>query len=184
MLTIKIPAGELWDEKHGCFIYTKETELKLEHSLVSISKWESKWHKAFLKKSNKTNEEVIDYIRCMTITQNVDPNVYLCLDEKSLIAIQNYISDPMTASFLNTITNNSEEGPASSETPTSELIYYWMIQFGVPSVYEKWHINRLLTLLKICQVKSQPNGSISKKQLMKSNAEINAMRKAALKTKG
>lgn len=183
MLTITVPKNELYDSRTNRFIYTKETTLKLEHSLVSISKWESHWHKAFLKKGNKTNEEVIDYIKCMTITQNVDPNVYRSFTQDNMKDIQDYISDPMTATVIHEMAS-SKEGPISSETPTSELIYYWMIQFGVPSKYEKWHINKLLTLLKVCQIKSQPNKSISQTQLLQRNAEINAMRRAKLGSKG
>lgn len=130
MLQIIIPSKELFDEKNQEFIHIKETKIQLEHSLVSISKWESKWKKPFIsrtKMDKKTNEEIIDYIRCMTITQNVDPMVYSILTNKNIEDIINYIDDPMTAT---TIFRSNKS--VNKETLTSELLYYYMFSCGIP----------------------------------------------------
>lgn len=181
MLTITIPKREFFNSKTNEFITIKEKTLQLEHSLVSISKWESKWHKAFLGKQEKTTEELIDYIRCMTITQHVDPNVYLGLTEKNIDEINAYINDPMSATIV-----PETKGKGSGDTVTSELIYYWMVSFNLPVEFQKWHLNRLLTLIKVCSAKS---GSSSKKKMTANeirahNRMLNEQRKAKLGTKG
>lgn len=183
MLKITIPATELYDEQNNRFYKSKETTLSLEHSLVSISKWESKWHKAFYDKRAKTREETLDYIRCMTISPtNVDPTVYLCLNKDNFDSINNYISDPMTASFLMNYTNK-EAGP--KEVVTSELIYYWMISLNIPfDPCQKWHINRLFALIGIAERKNAPKKSFSKRQMMTNNAAMNAARRAKYHSKG
>ena len=138
MLRLKISSKELWDEQQQIFIEVPETEIQLEHSLVSLSKWESKWHKSFLKEQlNGSTEEGLDYIRCMTITQNVNPNVYKYLSQDEINKISNYINDPMTAT-----TFNEHSTSKSNESITSELIYYWMITYNIPAEYQKWHLNR------------------------------------------
>lgn len=180
MLQITVPATEEWDEAKNEFIVTKETKLQLEHSLVSLSKWESKWCKPFLSKEDKTNEEILDYIKCMTITQNVDPEVYNCLTADNFKEIKDYISAPMTATWFSD--NVKERG--SSEQITSELIYYWMIALNIPVKFEKWHINRLLTLIKVCNIKNQPSKKMSRNEIMSRNAALNAARRKKLNTKG
>lgn len=183
MLEITIPAIEQWDELKQEFINTKEQTLRLEHSLVSISKWESKWHKPFLTKQPKTDEEVIDYIKCMTLTQNVDPAIYnyfYYAKDNIMDDINRYIEDPMTATkFL-------ENGPGkiNREKITSELIYYWMIALNIPLECQKWHLNRLLTLIRVCNIKSNPPKKMSKRELMSRNASLNAARRKKLNTKG
>ena len=152
----------------------------MEHSLVSISKWESKWHKAFLSKKDKTEEEIFDYIKCMTLTQNVDPSVYDHLTVDNVNQIKAYIEDPMTATVINT--NSSDK--SNKETVTSELIYYWMIALNIPSEYQKWHINRLLKLIEVCNVKNSPPKKRSKSDIMRSNAALNAARRKQLGTRG
>lgn len=142
---------EYYDEVKNEFVYTKEQTLQLEHSLVSLSKWESKWHKPFLSPDDKSSEEVIDYVKCMTITQNVKPEVYNYLTKGNLEDINNYIDNPMTAT-----TFNSERKSPSREIITSEIIYYWMITLNIPFECQKWHLNRLLTLIKVCNIKSNP----------------------------
>ena len=138
MLKITVPAAEFWDEIHEEFVYKKEQALQLEHSLVSLSKWESKWNKAFLGKQEKTDEEILDYVRCMTLTQNVDPEVYTRLSAENYAAINAYIEAPMTATCL--IEDKQTRG--NKETVTSELIYYWMISYNIPVEFQKWHLNR------------------------------------------
>lgn len=180
MLVITIPAVEMFDERTQTFSSTKETTLELEHSLISISKWESKWHKPFLSKEEKTIEETIDYIKCMTMTRNVDPNAYNCLTNSNIQEINNYIDDPMTAT---TFSEDAKEG-GRKEVVTSELIYYWMIAQTVPMECQKWHINRLLTLLRICDVKNSPPKKSSKREIANRYAALNAARKKQFNTKG
>ena len=170
--------NDLWDERNQQFLSIKETTIQLEHSLLSISIWESKWNKSFINTKDKTEEELIDYIKCMTITKNVDPNVYVCLTAENIQEIVNYINAPMTA------TNIRDAGKSSREIVTSELIYYWMISLNIPVKFEKWHLNRLITLIKVCSIKNQPPKKMSRGEIMQRNAELNAARKKRLNTKG
>ena len=180
MLQITIPATEQWDEINLEFVYTKEQKIVLEHSLVSLSKWEAKWHKPFLGKEDRTVEETLDYIKCMTITQNVDPLVYNNLTNDNLNEINAYIGNPMTATWFNTSDNRSY----SREIVTSEIIYYWMIALNIPFECQKWHLNRLLTLIRVCNIKNQPPKKMSRKEIVNRNAAINAARRKRLNTKG
>lgn len=180
MLQIAISGTEQWDEVHQEFVYTKEQTLTLEHSLISISKWEAKWHKSFLSKKEKTHEETLDYIKCMTLTPNVDPEVYNCLTPDIFEQINNYIAAPMTA----TVFSNEKGGPANREVVTSELIYYWMIALNIPFECQKWHLNRLLTLIRVCNIKNAPPKKIGKRALMSRNASLNAARRQSLNTRG
>lgn len=180
MLQITIPAVELWDEKKQEFINLKEQTLQLEHSLVSLSKWESKWRKPFLSKDPKTFEETTDYVRCMTITQNVDPDIYKYMTDENIKQVNEYIEAPMTATWF----SDDRNGKANREQITSELIYYWMISLNIPFECQKWHLNRLLTLVRVCNVKNQPPKQMSKRDLMNRNAALNAARKKQLNTKG
>ena len=179
MLQIIVPATEQWDEVKQEFVYTKETTLQLEHSLVSLSKWESKWCKPFLSKENMTAEETIDYIRCMTITQNVNPEVYTCLSDENIAQVRDYIQAPMTATFF-----RKENGPPSREIITSELIYYWMITLNIPFECQKWHLNRLLTLIRVCNIKNQPAKRRSQREIMEYNTALNEARRKKLNSKG
>ena len=180
MLKIFVRGRELFDEKTQSFISAKDTTLQLEHSLISLSKWESKWHKPFLKNEQKTEEEVIDYIRCMTITQNVDPDVYYCLSEKNLMQVKEYMEDPMTATWF-----REDKNPKSRQkTVTAELIYYWMFSLGIPLDWEKRHLNRLLTLIRVCNIENSPKKKMSKKDVYKQNSAINEARKKAWNTTG
>lgn len=183
MLRITIPARTLYDERTDEFIEVKEQKLQLEHSLVSLSKWEAKWKKPFLDSSSeKTDEEAIDYVRCMTITQNVDPNIYYALTQENVTEINAYMNDDMTATWF------SKEQEAASgisrEKITSELVYYWMIRNQIPVEFEKWHLNRLLTLIKVCNIKDAPSKKMTAKQIMQRNRALNDQRRAALHTKG
>lgn len=181
MLEIVIPAEESWDERAEEFVITqKEQKLQLEHSLVSVSKWESRWCKPFLTKTNKSREEMLDYIKCMTITQNVNPDVYKHLSDANVKKIAKYIDAPMTAT---TITDD-KKSRGQRETVTSELIYYWMITLNIPVKFEKWHLNRLLTLIKVCNVKNAPPKKRSMKDTLNSYRALNAARKQQLNTKG
>ena len=180
MLQIVIPGQELWDEQKQEFINTKEQVLQLEHSLISLSKWEAKWCKVFLSKQEKTQEETIYYIKCMTITPNVDPEVYNHLTRENIKEIEDYIAAPMTATYF----SSDNAGKSSREQVTSELIYYWMIALNIPFECQKWHLNRLLTLIKVCNIKNQPPKKMSKREIMSRNAALNAARRQQLNTKG
>ena len=180
MLEITIPTSEYFDETHGCFKSIKGQTIRIEHSLVSISKWESKWHKPFLVNKERTMEEQIDYIRCMTITQNVDPMVYKCLTNENIRQIKEYIDAPMTATYF----SKQEKGKNNRELITSELIYYWMIALNIPFECQKWHLNRLITLIRVCEIKNQPPKKRSRREIASSYAALNEARKKQLNTKG
>ena len=163
MLQLVIPLSpEGWDAEKEEFIEPKTVTLQLEHSLVSLSKWESKWHTAFLAKKNLTVEEIVDYVKCMTITQNVNPDVYRYLTTDNINQIKEYIESPMTAT---TFPEEKTSGK-SKEIVTSELIYYWMIALNIPFECQKWHLNRLLTLVRVCNVKNAPPKKMSKQEIM------------------
>lgn len=181
MLELNIPDIELFDDSKEEFITIKGTTLQLEHSLISISKWESKWHKAFLGKEDKTEEEIIDYIRCMTINKNVNDDIYNYLSTKVIKQVTDYIQEPMTATWFNEDGKNAGGG---REIVTSELIYYWMIAMQIPVEFQRWHLNRLLTLIRVCNIKSEPPKKMSKRELANRNKSINEARKAALHTRG
>lgn len=180
MLKIIVPAAEYFDEINEVFINRKEQPLQLEHSLVSLSKWESKWNKAFLGKQEKTEEEILDYVRCMTLTQNVDPEVYSRLSAENYAAINQYIEAPMTATRF--YEDKTQKG--NKDTVTSELIYYWMITYNIPVEFQKWHLNRLLTLIRVCNVKNSPPKKRSKREMYQRNAALNAANKRRFNSKG
>lgn len=187
MLEITVPARkptELWDEERQEFVYVpgaKEVTLCLEHSLISLAKWESKWCKPFLNpKQDKTDEETIDYIKCMTLTKNVDDEVYYRLSRENVKQINDYIQAPMTATYF----SKDPAGKGGRETITNELIYYWMIALTIPVEFEKWHLNRLLTLIRVCNIKNQPSKKMSKREIMSRNAALNAARRQQMNTNG
>lgn len=180
MLQIKISATEAWDENKEEFVQTShEQVLQLEHSLVSISKWEAKWCKPFLTKEDKTYEETLDYIKCMTITQNVKDETYDRLTKSNIDAINNYISESRTATTF----SDTKVG-TSREIITSELIYYWMITLNIPMECQKWHINRLLTLIRVCNVKNTPPKKMNKREIASRYASLNAARRKQFNSRG
>lgn len=182
MLQIMVPlSNEGWDEENEVFVEPKKQALQLEHSLISLSKWESKWCKPFLSKGVKTDEEILDYIKFMTISSNVNPEVYNHLTLDNVRAINAYIDAPMTATTF----SDDKTSKPNREIVTSELIYYWMIALQIPfEPCQKWHLNRLLTLIKVCNVKNSPPKKRSKKDIMSQNAALNAARRKQLNTKG
>lgn len=180
MLSIIVPEAEIFDDIIGEFINTKETVLQLEHSLVSISKWEAKWHVPFMHTSDKTPEQVLDYIQCMTITKNVNPVVYQCLTAKNLKDVEDYIQNPMTAT---TVTERNV-GPRNREIITSEVLYYQMIALNIPFECQKWHLNRLIMLIRVCSAKNQPPKKMGKTELANRNRALNAARRKQLNSKG
>lgn len=181
MLTIVVPEQELFNEKTEEFITIPPSTLVLEHSLVSISKWEARWKKPFYERKEKTVQEIIDYIRCMCITKNVPAMTFNYLGDANLKKIQDYISDSMTATTF----SDSRKGPNKQRIITSELIYYWMISNGIPMDCEKWHLNRLLTLIHIFDVEGNASkNKMSKKDIYSQNAALNAARRAKAKSHG
>lgn len=181
MLRLEIPlTSEGWDEKNQVFIEPKTVTLQLEHSLVSLQKWESKWCKAFLTNENKTPEETLDYIKCMTITQNVNPDVYNHLTSRNIQQVNDYIAAPMTATYF----SEDKKGKGGRELVTAELIYYWMIALNIPFECKKWHLNQLLTLVKVCNIKNEPPKKRSKRDIMSRNAALNAARRKQYNTRG
>lgn len=181
MLELLVSIGEeYYDEVKEEFVYPEVVMLQLEHSLVSISKWESKWHKPFLTNNSKTEEETLDYIKCMTVTEHVPDEVYAFLNRDNVNRINNYIQDSMTATTF----SSRQGGKANKEIVTSELIYYWMIALGIPQEYQYWHLNRLLTLIKICNVKNSPPKKRSQSDIMNEYEALNRARREALKSKG
>ena len=179
MLQISVPSFELYDEATNRIEQIKGRDLQLEHSLVSVSKWESKWKKPFLETDRKTREETIDYIRCMTLTQNVDPKLYQGVTYDNINKVNAYIGDPMTATTFKK--KNQHHG---NTFVTSEIIYYWMISLEIPMECQKWHLNRLMTLIRVCDEKSQPGRKMSRKDIMNQNRSLNAIRRARHGTRG
>lgn len=181
MLPITIPERELWDERNNCMLYTKEVHLKLEHSLISISNWEMKWHVSYFDEKQKTEEQAFDYIRCMTLNKELSDDVYRGLTQENVKDINDYMLNSMTATTIGEVKNQTN---MSHRKITSELIYYWMIQFGIPFSCEKWHINRLIMLIRVCAEESKPRKGRKQKDIAMDYRAINAARRAALNTKG
>lgn len=179
-LSIFIPGCESFNEATNEFVYTDSTVLHLEHSLMSIAKWESKWKKPFLSDKPKTREESIDYVKCMTIKPVKDPSVYQTLSRDAMDKINAYIEDSMTATWF------SDKGPKENrpyhkkEIITAEIIYYWMVSLQIPFECQEWHLNRLLTLIRVCNIKNQPAKKMSKRDALKSQAAVNRARRAKL----
>lgn len=177
MLTVHIPGSEGYDPVHNTIFSSPPQTLQLEHSLISISKWEAKWHEPFLIPSyqklqkHHTNEQMLDYVRCMTLTQNVNNAVYYQIPQSVMQEITDYIADPMTATWF-----AKQQGAPSREIVTSELIYYWMIACGIPFECQKWHLNRLLTLIRVCNAKENGGKKMSRNEIYRQNAELNRMR--------
>lgn len=182
MLQIEIPAREFFDDATQEFVETKAVTLSLEHSLISISKWESKWKKSYFDTKDKTAEEIYDYIKCMVVTpKSYDERALSAMTEEDLKRISEYINDPMTATTI----HRYKEPGTKKEIMTSELIYYSMIAQNVPIEFEKWHINRLITLLEVCAIKNDTSGKkMPASQIAAHNRALNKARRAKYHTKG
>lgn len=183
MLTIEVPDLELFNQQTEEFIYIKATTLKFENSLVSISKWESKWHVPFPCYQTKaiaeineiafTEENFIDYLRCMCITQNVDPEIFKYLPYESMMAIKNYMEDPMTATKVSHIQTTQHK----ERIVTNEVVYFWMTSYQIPFEAAKWHINRLLTLINVASVENAPKKKMTSAETANKYRAINAARR-------
>ncbi len=180
MLRIKILGEEYWDEEAEQFRYPNAQTIELEHSLVSLSEWESKWNKPFLSKKEKTNEEILDYIKCMTLTPDVDEETYRYLSSKNYMEIDKYISASMTATTF----ADKGQNKGKQETITAEIIYHWMMSLNIDMACENWHLNRLITLIRVCSLKNTPPKKMSQNDIYARNAALNARNKAKYNSKG
>lgn len=180
MLQVTIPAAEYFDEKTGEFSSIRETRLQLEHSLISVAKWEAKWQKPFIGKDDKTLDECVDYVRCMTLTPNVNPLVYRFLTESNFRQINAYIDAPMTATTF----SEQENKQFNRDVITAEIVYYWMVALNIPFECQKWHLNRLITLIRVCNVKNSPSKKMGRREVMERNRALNEARRKKLNTKG
>lgn len=181
MISVDIPERDYYDESTNTFVMIPARTINLEHSLVAISNWESKWMKPFLNDKPKTTEETYDYIQCMVVGEPCDLLTIQSITSFDLDRITAYIQSPRTATTI------TQRGPAkpNREVKTSELIYYWMIAFNIPFECQYWHLNRLLTLVNICNIKNDTsNKKVNPKDTLRRNAELNAARKKALNTSG
>lgn len=185
MLQITIPAIEYYDESIEEFVtVSKEQTLTLEHSLVSLSKWESKWCKPFLSEEQLTNEESTDYIRCMTLTQNVPPEVYNHIPSSIIQQVMDYINAPMTATWFSD-DKTKKKGRGKKEIVTNEVIYGWMTSLQIPfDPCQKWHLNRLITLIRVVSINNTPSKKMSKKDILSQNAALNAARRKQFNSRG
>lgn len=180
MLTITVSGVESYDEKLEQFVSIGDITLELEHSLVSLSKWESEFEKPFLGKGDKTSEETLAYIRCMVLGKDPPGDFLQRLSKENLETINAYIDRKMTATWF----SDQPGAPRSREVITSELVYYWMTVFDIPFECETWHLNRLFTLIRICNVKQAKPKKMSRAEVATRNRELNAQRKAQLGTRG
>jgi hypothetical protein len=180
MLTIVVPGVEMFDEKSQEFVTQGDVTVELEHSLVSLSKWESIYEKPFLGKDEKTTEEVLGYVKAMSLTPNLPDEVFSKLSPTNIEAINKYIDAKMSATWF----NEAPGAPPSRDVITSELIYYWMVTFQIPFECETWHLNRLFTLIRVCNIKSAKPKKMSRSEVAARQRELNAQRRAQLGTSG
>lgn len=180
MLKIVIPDKESFDESGSRFVKIEGGMFEIEHSLSAIAKWEAKYGVPFLSSSSKNVEESLDYIRCMTITPDVNPDLYRRIDNSIMKEINSYIESKQTATTIRRIGVKK----ANREIITAEVIYYWMIATGIPPEYDQWHLNKLLTLIEVCNAKMQPSKKMKQKDILAQNRALNEKRRAQYKTKG
>lgn len=184
MLTIFVPAEEVWDESNEVFVSQPPTTVHLEHSLVSMAQWEAKYHKPFLGKAEMTNDEILDYIRFMIVDPEIPTDIFSRLSQKNFSEINEYINDSQTATWFTESNNGSKATFRGGGTITAEIVYYWMVSLNIPFECQYWHLNRLLTLIRVCNEKNQPPKKLSQRELMRRNKAQNAARRKALGTKG
>ena len=179
-LTITVPGKELFNNTTQEFIYLDDTVLTLEHSLISISKWEAKWHVPYIDTNDKTNEQMLDYIKCMSIKGNISDDVLASLTRENYIEITDYINNPMTA----TVVKETKGRGGNNQFTTSELIYSWMVGYQIPVEFEKWHLNRLLTLIRVINEQNKEQKKMTPSEIAARNKAINARNRAKYRSKG
>lgn len=179
MLQIILPEIRSFDERTEEFITLSPVTLKLEHSLISLHKWESKWHKSYLHSQNLSSEEVLDYIRCMSLDPNLDVKVLDRLTQSNLKQIEEYVHNPMTAT-----TFNVKDRKRDKTIITAEVLYYYMINFGIPFECAKWHLNQLFALIQVCSLKNAPSKKTNKKETAANWAALNKARRARTGSRG
>lgn len=180
MLIIKLPEQETYDDEHQEFVTLPAVTVQLEHSLVSLSKWESIHEKPFLSKEEKTDAEVTSYIECMILAPEDFSDIIGRFSPEEISRINSYIDAKMTATWF----SDKSDGRRSNETITSEVIYYWLVAFQIPFETQHWHLNRLLTLIKVCNAKNKAPKKMTKAEIANRNRTLNEQRKAALNTRG
>lgn len=178
MYRLVLPSSEYFDSVNNEFITVPGKTYKLEHSLISVSKWEAKYHRPFLSptKGPNTRQEVLDYISCMSISEEIDPMILRSMSNAKVQEVMEYINNPMTATTFNEKNSNRRKA-ASNTFMTSEVIYWQMASFGIPYECEKWHLNRLLTLIRVCDEKGQPAKKMSQNDILRQYAGVNAKRR-------
>ena len=183
-IVVTVPKSEVYDEENDIFYEIKnEVTLVMEHNLIAISRWESKFHKPYLTKDTKTNEEILYYLECMTITKGVESYVYRCIPKSELLRITEYINDPMTGTTVRESPYAKKQG--KEEIQSAELLYYYMFKLGIPKECENWHLNRLMTLMKVYGAKDEkPDGKASRSELIARNRAINARNRSKYHSKG
>jgi len=180
MLIVDIAETEYYDRVKEEFVEVKAVQLKLEHSLVAISKWEAKWEKPFIGNADKTDEELYDYIECMVLNEEpINPLTFRFISKSNIELINSYIKAPMTATTI-----KATKGKNSRRIITSELIYYWMISFSIPFECQHWHLNRLMMLINVCDAQNTPAKKQSPKDALAERRRLNEARKAAMKSSG
>ena len=180
MLKIIIPKTEYYDEEAETFEVVEDFELELEHSLISLSKWESKFQKPFLGPGEKSSREILGYIEAMIITPIYPLDVFDRLTQENLTQINEYIESSESATTFGSMPERKGRG----EIITSELIYYWMVAFTIPFECESWHLNRLFALIRICNIKNSKPKKMSRGEIARRNSELNAQRRAQYNTSG
>lgn len=181
MLELTFEKVDLFDEATQQFVVLPERKIEFEHSLVSLSKWESKWEKPFLSSSERTDAETLDYIKCMALTPGIPDETFNYISQENLDRISDHINAKMTATWF---TDRNAKKP-NREVITAELIYYWMISLTIPFECQNWHLNRLLTLIRVCNEKNNPNKKkMSRSEIAARNRALNEQRRAQMKSNG
>lgn len=180
MLEIFIPGVEHYDEVTEKFVYPESATLHLEHSLASVSKWETITEKPFLSKNEKTAEELLTYIICMSVPEAIDLEIFNSLTQENLEKINTYISSSQTATTFKELPNSR----MNRDIITAEIIYFWMVSLNIPFECQYWHLNRLLTLIKVCNEKNAPKKKLSRREVAEQNRALNEQRRRELGTKG
>ena len=180
MLRLTLLGAEFYDENKEEFITIGYVEIQLEHSLVSLSKWESKFQRPFLNTEDKSPEELFYYIEAMIISPIYPVDIRTRFSQDNINQINKYIESKESATTFGVMPERRGRG----EVITSELIYYWMVAFQIPFECEYWHLNRLFALIRICNIKNSKPKKMSRNEIASRNRELNAIRRAQYNTNG